>query len=161
MFAVATTQTQTPENSVPVTFQTLRGCYVQVLSNHVVGSELDAAAVTAAIDGASPNPAEVTTLAGTILEATSTTQGIELSPKGTDIMSLVVMADVETCAGVVHIIDEVLVPAADATTTRAAVASTTATTPVVSAADTPSGAAGVSGMAVAVAVAVVASVAMF
>lgn len=161
MFAVATAHPQTPKNAAPVTFQTLCGCYVQVLSNHVVGSELDAAAVTAAIDGASPNPAEVTTLAGAILEATSTTQGIELSPKGTDIMSLVVMADVETCAGVVHIIDEVLVPAADTTTTRAAVASTTSNTPVVPAADSTSGAAGVSGMAVAVAVAVVASVAMF
>ena len=83
-----------------------------MLSNHVVASELDSAAVTAAIDAASPNPAVVTTLAGTTLEATSDADGILVTPKNTEIMAKVTMADVETCAGVVHVIDKVLVPAA-------------------------------------------------
>lgn len=83
-----------------------------VLSNHVVPSKLDAAAVTAAIEDASPNPAEVTTLGGTTLEATSDGEGIIVVPKNTEIMAMVVTVDVETCAGVVHVIDKVLVPTA-------------------------------------------------
>ena len=92
------------------------GSCLQVLSNHVVATKLDAASVTAAIEAASPNPAKVTTLAATTLEAASDADGILVAPQDTDIMARVVVADVETCAGVVHVIDKVLVPAALDTT---------------------------------------------
>lgn len=87
---------------------------VAVLGNHIVGKELDSAAITAAIADAAPNAAEVETLLGTTLEATLEGEDVMVSPAGTEIVAKVVTVDVQTCAGVVHVVDMVLVPAADA-----------------------------------------------
>ena len=143
-----------------------------VLANHVAPTELDSAAVTAAIEAASPNPAGVTTLGGKMLEVSLMTEDIVVAPKDSDVMAMVVVTDVQTCAGVVHVIDEVLVPAADAavapapaaeaaapppatttepTTTISRSASTD--TPAADATGTTSGAGGVAGTVMAVAVA--------
>ena len=110
---------------------------LQVLSNHVVGSELSAAAVTEAIEASAPNPAEVTTLSNNTLEASLLTEDILVGVQGTEISAMVMVTDVFTCAGVVHVIDEVLVPsleAADPTTADEAPA-TTEGTPVDTATD--------------------------
>lgn len=101
---------------------------LQVLSNHVVGSELSAAAVTEAIEASAPNPAEVTTLSNNTLEASLLTEDILVGVQGTEISAMVMVTDVFTCAGVVHVIDEVLVPsleAADPTTADEAPVDTT------------------------------------
>lgn len=81
---------------------------MQMLSGHIVASELPSTAVAAAITAASPNPAEVATFGGTTLEATTEAEEIFVSPKDTEIKAMVVVKDVQTCAGVVHVIDKVL-----------------------------------------------------
>lgn len=81
-----------------------------VLLNHVVAGELPAAEVSAAIGAAAPKPAEVTTKLGKILEATTDGDDVYLTPLGTDIMSKVLITDVKTCIGLVHVVEAVLVP---------------------------------------------------
>ena len=99
---------------------------LQVLGNHVVGTELDLAAITAAIAAAAPNAAEVETLLGTTLEATMEGEDVMVTSAGTEMTAKVVTPDVQTCAGVVHVVDMVLVPAPDA---PLALAPTAAPTP--------------------------------
>lgn len=84
---------------------------LQVLFNHVVASYLPSTAVVAALKAASPAPVELESLLGAALEVTTDSESIFVTPAGTDVMAKVVTVDVETCAGVVHVIDKVLVPA--------------------------------------------------
>ena len=100
----------------PCTFVYNKRIFLQVLSGHIVASELPSSAVAAAIADASPNPAEVATLGGTALKATTEGENIIVSPKDTEIKAMVVVKDVQTCAGVVHVVDKVLVPAASPST---------------------------------------------
>ena len=81
-----------------------------MLANHLVASELTAEAAKEAITAAAPNPVDLKSLAGKTLQASQLTKDILIAPKNTDIMAMVVVADVQTCAGVVHVIDAVLVP---------------------------------------------------
>lgn len=87
---------------------------MQVLANHVLPTELKAEDITEAIAASDPNPAEVETLLGPTLEATLDGEDVMVSPAGTEITAKVVEADIETCAGVVHVVDMVLVPSEDA-----------------------------------------------
>ena len=177
MFRLECHQTQTFRKQESISILNVVDCNAQVLANHVVpssnmGPALDAAAVKAAIQAASTNPAKVTTLGGKMLEVSLMTEDIVVAPKDSDVMAMVVVTDVQTCAGVVHVIDEVLVPAADAavapapaaeaaapppatttepTTTISRSASTD--TPAADATGTTSGAGGVAGTVMAVAVA--------
>lgn len=84
---------------------------MQVLMNHVVAGDLSAASVTEAISTADPDPAELETLLGAMLEASLVDGGVVVTPAGTETMAEVTETDVATCAGTVHVVDTVLVPA--------------------------------------------------
>ena len=134
MFRLECHQTQTFRKQESISILNVVDCNAQVLANHVVpssnmGPALDAAAVKAAIQAASTNPAKVTTLGGKMLEVSLMTEDIVVAPKDSDVMAMVVVTDVQTCAGVVHVIDEVLVPAADAAAARAPAAEAAAPAP--------------------------------
>ena len=68
----------------------------------------------AAVAASAPEPAVVETLAGSTIEGVMDGDDFFGRPTGTDIMSKVVVYDIETCAGIVNVIDAVLVPAAPA-----------------------------------------------
>ena len=53
----------------------------------------------------------VTTVLGTTLHASRSGDDIFVNPTGTDILAKIITADIATCAGTVHVIDRVLVPA--------------------------------------------------
>lgn len=84
---------------------------MQVLENHFVAGELSSAAIIDAV-GASGGSIIVQTLFGS--ELFVTTQGASLLVQSRGIAApgaTVVVPDVATCAGVVHVIDELLVAA--------------------------------------------------
>ena len=81
-----------------------------MLLNHVVPTELMASGLFAAVDSASPKPAKLTTNLGKVLEVTTDNDDLFLTPRGTGIMSKVLVTDVETCVGTVHVVETVLVP---------------------------------------------------
>lgn len=87
------------------------GLWLQVLLNHIVPSELRAEDLVEAVMDAAPELAMVTTLAGSTLEGVIEGDDFFGRPTGTDIMARIVTYDIETCAGVMHVIDAVLVPA--------------------------------------------------
>ena len=78
--------------------------------NHVIPRELVAADILQAIDAAAPTPTTLSSVIGTKLEAVSEDDDIFITPVGTDITAQVIVSDVQTCAGTVHVIDAVLVP---------------------------------------------------
>lgn len=82
---------------------------MQVLSAHIVPGAVEAAGVIALVEDSSP--ASVETLFGTDVEFTLSGDNVMVSPADTDIDATVVITDVPTCAGVVHVVDKVLVPA--------------------------------------------------
>ena len=91
-----------------------------MLANHVVPSEADSDAIKGAIADSGSGTATFDTLGGGSLEATEDGEDLVVSPAGSDVMAMVVTPDVETCAGVVHVVDMVLVPAGDAADAPAA-----------------------------------------
>lgn len=86
---------------------------MQVLLNHVVPADLPAATVLQAVEAASPAPATAPSAIGLTLDFSVVDGEVVITPEGTDIMSRVLIADVETCVGTVHIVDMVLVPSSD------------------------------------------------
>lgn len=83
---------------------------VQILLNHVVLSNLPVAEVLQAINMSAPDPAVVPTLGGKNLTAMLNTGNVTITPEGTDIESTVILTDIRTCVGTVHVVDRVLVP---------------------------------------------------
>ena len=79
--------------------------------NHVVPTELMEADIIKAITATAPKPAMVSSLIRTKLEVIAEGEDLFITPLGTDIMSQVVITDVKTCVGTMHVIDAVLVPA--------------------------------------------------
>ena len=85
---------------------------MQVILAHVVEGESTAEEILAAVVAADPEPFQVLTFAGTILNGILGPDGEVIgNPDGTDIMSRLVKTDIPTCAGILHIVDKVLVPA--------------------------------------------------
>lgn len=79
--------------------------------NHLVpGQQLKASDVYAGVDRAAPKPALIPTRSGANLEVTTDGDDLYITPVGTAIMSKVLVTDVETCVGIVHVIETVLVP---------------------------------------------------
>lgn len=82
----------------------------QVLLNHMVAGELSSAAILEAL-GDAGGSAIVPTLAGSELLVTTSGGGLFLQSRGLEGPGAeVTAADVSTCAGVVHVIDTVLLP---------------------------------------------------
>ena len=81
---------------------------MQVLLNHILPSVEDAATLAAAA------PADVSTLLGTMLSTSIVGEDLVVTPAGTTIAAKAVTTDVETCAGIVHVVDKVLVPVVQA-----------------------------------------------
>ena len=90
-----------------------------MLLNHILPTAEDSETLV------STAPADVTTLLGTSLSYSLVGEDLMVTPAGTTIASKVVTADVMTCAGVVHVVDKVLVPVVDSAEAPEAVAPTT------------------------------------
>jgi hypothetical protein len=84
---------------------------LQVLLTHVVEEDLNASSLLDAVAASSPSPANLTSLDGSILLVALSGDDLYLNPEDTDINATVTKKDLETCAGIVHVIDKVLVPA--------------------------------------------------
>ena len=82
---------------------------VQILLNHVVLGDLTSAAVLEAIEASADGTVTVESLRGE-LDVTTDGGDITITPAGSSVTAKVVVADVETCVGTVHVIDMVLVP---------------------------------------------------
>ncbi|NJR43579.1 MAG: hypothetical protein HC767_13935 [Akkermansiaceae bacterium] len=79
--------------------------------NHGVAGDFNANVLVRMIEDEEPQPALLDSLLGQTLEATVFEGEIFLKPAGTDINAIVLTEDVETCAGIMHVVDMVLVPA--------------------------------------------------
>lgn len=79
-----------------------------VLLNHILPTEEDAATLVATA------PADVSTLLGTVLSTSVVGEDLIVTPASTTIAGKVVTTDVATCAGIVHVVDKVLVPVVEA-----------------------------------------------
>lgn len=77
----------------------------------MVATELMASDVFAAVAAAAPKPAMFSTLLAAKLEVTSDDNEVFITPVHTSIMSKLLVTDVVTCVGTVHVIDTVLIPA--------------------------------------------------
>jgi hypothetical protein len=110
--------------------------------NHVVVGNFSASAVVAAIEEAAPSAAQFETFLGTFLNATLSGDDVILSPVNTTINATVTETLEATCFGTVHVVDMVLVPGTESTTTNATGTPTasptgSATTPPTGPATTP------------------------
>lgn len=77
---------------------------MQVLLSHVVPTPEDAATLIGTA------PASIPTLLGANLETSLDGEDLIVTPEGTTIAAKVITTDVETCAGIVHVVDKVLIP---------------------------------------------------
>lgn len=82
---------------------------MQILLNHVVLEDISASAIMEAVEASPTGAVMVPALFGD-LEVSMNTTAVTIKPAGTDIVSTVLTADVETCVGTVHVVDRVLVP---------------------------------------------------
>lgn len=85
---------------------------MQVLEAHVVPGIFDSTTAGVLFEESPTGVATATTLFGTDLEASRLEpKQIIVTPSGTDIDASLVAFDIPVCAGVVNIVDKVLVPA--------------------------------------------------
>lgn len=82
-----------------------------LMLNHVVGFNADSEDLAAAADEGEA----IETRLQRFLEPSKDADGaLYITPSGTDIKAVVTTADIETCVGVMHIVDAVLVPSTEA-----------------------------------------------
>ena len=101
---------------------------MQILLNHVVLGDLTSAAIAEAIAASSTG---TTTVSSLVADLDVTEDGdIMVTPAGSSVAATVVVADVETCVGTVHVIDRVLVPSMVVSPDTTAGATDTAVAPL-------------------------------
>jgi hypothetical protein len=81
-----------------------------VLLNHIVDGNFSAKDVEAAVEEANPDPFQLQTFLNKTLEVTASGSGLIVTPFNTSLNATIVMVDVVTCAGIVHVVDTLLVP---------------------------------------------------
>jgi hypothetical protein len=83
-----------------------------VLLNHIVGGNFSAKDVEAAVEEANPDPVQLQTFLNKTLEVTALGSDLIVTPFNTSLNATIDidMVDVVTCAGIVHVVDTVLVP---------------------------------------------------
>ena len=86
---------------------------LQVILNHVVPAEFRASNLFDAIENGNLEAVTLSTLLSPKLHVTSHGNSLYLAPMGTgaEQSSKVLVTDVRTCAGTLHVVDSVLVPA--------------------------------------------------
>jgi hypothetical protein len=73
--------------------------------------DLNSSSLLKAVNASSPSPASLESLHGSTLLVVLSGKDLLLNPEDTDINATVTQKDLETCAGTLHVIDRVLVPA--------------------------------------------------
>ncbi|NJR43580.1 MAG: hypothetical protein HC767_13940 [Akkermansiaceae bacterium] len=81
-----------------------------MLLHHVIAGDLPIADMVAAIRATSPAPVEFASLLGATLEFTLVAGDVIVSPAQSNIDATVGTYDLDTCVGMLHIVDTVLVP---------------------------------------------------